>query len=70
VTFERDGQRYQRTLGDCDQEHTGALHDAMRWYATALLENGKADLSVMMRSFFVRALNGPASIPWLRRDDR
>jgi hypothetical protein len=32
LTFERDGVRYQRKLGDLDVAHFQALHDAMSAY--------------------------------------
>lgn len=41
LTFERDGQRYQRKLGDCDREHVQALRDAMAAYVAI----GKAELN-------------------------
>jgi hypothetical protein len=44
LTFERDGQRYQRKLGDCDREHIEAVHQAMQSYVAinkADIEHGK-----------------------------
>jgi hypothetical protein len=45
LTFERDGARYQRSLGKCDVEHIEALCAAMRAHAaiaTAELDNEEA----------------------------
>jgi hypothetical protein len=42
-TFERDGERYQRRLGDCDVEHIHALVEAHH----AFVEVFKADADVL-----------------------